>query len=217
MFCYKKYEQPNRKQDNDDSQEDKRLFEDAPKWLRVTMIILISFCLGFYISIEYCHFDYLVSYSQYIPLKMSAQDGVFLQSIMAAMYTGFRSVGIVMAFPLQSFVHSKVTILWPNFWQNLILGSSVLSSPWNYLHSKCLPFITPSFSAQTLFFLCLVQHQNWSFGWPTCSSVLGSQRCGDPSLHSLNNTWSWVTQLGHRWLLQLEVFHWFHCFSLENW
>ena len=106
MFCYKKYEQPNRKQDNDDSQEDKKLFEDAPKWLRVTMIILISFCLGFYISIEYCHFNYLVSYSQYIPLKMSARDGAFLQSIMVAVYTGFRSVEIVIVFPLQNFVHS---------------------------------------------------------------------------------------------------------------
>ena len=107
MFCYKKYEQPNRKQDNDDSQEDKRLFEDAPKWLRVTMIILISFCLGFYISIEYCHFNYLVSYSQYIPLKMSAQDGVFLQSIMVAVYTGFRSVENVMAFHYKALFTAK--------------------------------------------------------------------------------------------------------------
>ena len=53
MYCYKPYQQPGRDGNNDDQlPEDKKLFEDAPKWLRITMIILISFCLGFYVSIE---------------------------------------------------------------------------------------------------------------------------------------------------------------------
>ena len=65
MYCYKPYQQPERDMNNDDqSPEDKKLFEDAPKWLQTTMIILISFCLGFYVSVEY-------RYVEFVKLKIS--------------------------------------------------------------------------------------------------------------------------------------------------
>ena len=65
MYCYKPYQQPERDvNDDDQSPEDKKLFEDAPKWLQTTMIVLISFCLGFYVSVEY-------RYVEFVKLKVS--------------------------------------------------------------------------------------------------------------------------------------------------
>mgnify|MGYP002715435845 CR=1 FL=1 len=64
MYCYKPYQQPGRNGNDDQLPEDKKLFEDAPKWLQISLIILISFCLGFYVSIE-------IRYAEFVKLKIS--------------------------------------------------------------------------------------------------------------------------------------------------
>ena len=98
MYCYKKYQAPIKL--DEDNQDDKKLFEDSSKLVQIVMISMISLCLGFYISIEYCHFAYLVSYGQYIPLKLTAADGAMLQSLFSASYTAFRAVGAFVALKL---------------------------------------------------------------------------------------------------------------------
>lgn len=96
LFCYKRYKPP-KCLDQENHNEDKKLFEDVPKSLRILIILLMSLCLGFYVSLEYCHFGYLVSYGQYIPLKIPAPDGAWLLSLVFASYTTFRAIGAFVA------------------------------------------------------------------------------------------------------------------------
>ena len=96
LFCYKKYEPP-KYLDQENQNQEKKLFEDASKSFRIFIIFLMSLCLGFYISLEYCHFGYLVPYAQYVPLKISASDGAWLLSLVYASYTIFRAIGAFVA------------------------------------------------------------------------------------------------------------------------
>ena len=48
----------------------------------------------------FSHFDYIVTYTQYIPLRLSAADGAFLASSMFAVYTSFRFLSAFVALKL---------------------------------------------------------------------------------------------------------------------
>ena len=93
MFCYKKYEPP----EVQNEQVEKKLFEDAPKSLRISIILLISLCLGCHLSVETSHFAYIVSFAQYIPLKMTPNNAALLQGLTAASYTVMRAAGALIA------------------------------------------------------------------------------------------------------------------------
>ena len=146
MYCYKKYEPPTKIQNNESGT---KLFQSAPKSLNILMITLISTFLGFYISIEYCHFSYLVSYAQY-KMKMTASDGALLQSVQSASYTAMRAVGALIALKLSPehmiIIHlavvigSNVALLFCShsrilFWVfNIILGAG-FSTMWGSIFS----------------------------------------------------------------------------------
>ena len=146
MYCYKKYEPPTQVENNN---SETKLFESAPKLLNILMITLISMFLGFYISVEYCHFSYLVSYAQY-KMKMTASDGALLQSVQSASYTAMRAVGALIALKLSPekmiIIHlavvigSNVGLLFCShsrtlFWVfNIVLGAG-FSTMWGSIFS----------------------------------------------------------------------------------
>ena len=146
MFCYKKYEPP----EVQNEQVEKKLFEDAPKSLRILMILLISLCLGYHLSVETSHFAYIVSFAQYIPLKMTPKDAALLQGLTAASYTTMRAAGALIALWLSPrqmmFINysvilgSCITLLfainsWDLFWAlNILLGTG-FATMWGSIFS----------------------------------------------------------------------------------
>ena len=146
LYCCKKYEPPMKVRNN---QSEKKLFQSAPKLLKILMIIFISLFLSFYCSIEFCHFSYIVSYAQY-KMKMTASDGALLQSVLSASYTGMRAAGALIALKLSSetmiIIHltvvicSNVALLFFShsitlFWVfNIVLGAG-FSTMWGSIFS----------------------------------------------------------------------------------
>ena len=145
MYCYKKYERPPIREDN---KNDTKLFKSS-KLMHYIIITLISLCLGFYCSIEICHFTYLVTYAQY-KMKMTPLDSAHLQSALSASYTLMRAAGALIALKLSPeqmiaihllvVIGSNIVLLFCSnslliFWTaNIVLGAG-FSTMWGSIFS----------------------------------------------------------------------------------